>query len=152
MTDLLYILLEKAQEFEQAVNFHLNDIVTQPNFAEKVLDLNRDQLDQGIRSDGSQIGPDYKAITVKYKQSKGQPYDRVTLKDQGDFYDGLRVFGSYGRMDIYGTDWKTQSLEYKYNDGPTSTILGLTENSLNFLRAMIRPELQSFTKTYFIIK
>lgn len=91
-------------------------------FEKFAIDLNRiDQLyNQGIDSGGNSIGA-YAASTVARKRSKGQPTDRVTLKDTGAFYktfdlipinteldfelvaddDGKNLFDRYG-ADILG--------------------------------------------------
>lgn len=49
-----------------------------------VLELaNQQQLEQGLDSTGRDITPEYTAFTVQEKQEKGQPVDRVTLRDSG---------------------------------------------------------------------
>lgn len=62
---------------------------------EYVIFLNTDeQLFQGIDSEGislKSIGGDYSDFTKDLKQQKGQPIDRVTLLDTGDFYDTFSV-------------------------------------------------------------
>jgi hypothetical protein len=49
--------------------------------------LNTDQMFEGKLNDGSDIEPEYAESTIRRKQKRGQPTDRVTLKDRGDFYD-----------------------------------------------------------------
>jgi len=51
----------------------------------QMVDLNIQQMMGGRRSDGSNIEPEYTPFTVQIKKAKGQPYDRVTLRDEGDF-------------------------------------------------------------------
>src|SRR5574344_2026493 len=49
----------------------------------------RDQLyEQGVEGRGISIMDyqPYTARTIKIKQKKGQPYDRVTLRDTGEFH------------------------------------------------------------------
>lgn len=41
---------------------------------------------------GDIIRPFYKPSTIKAKLRKHQPYDRVTLKDKGNFYRRMKVF------------------------------------------------------------
>lgn len=62
-------------------------IYTPDKFEKEVLDKNRiDQLyNEGVDSDGIVL-PAYAASTVERKRRKGQPTDRVTLKDTGEFY------------------------------------------------------------------
>lgn len=62
-----------------------------------IVELNtREQLyNKGVDSTGSNledIGGFYSFQTVIIKKEKGQPTDRVTLRDTGKFYDSWRVF------------------------------------------------------------
>ena len=50
------------------------------------------QMFLGINSKGSKIRPfPYAKSTINYKKRKGQPTDRITLKDSGDFYDSIEI-------------------------------------------------------------
>lgn len=84
--------------------------VTEPEFVE----LNQQQMYSGVRSDETPIFPPYAKLTVEIKTAKGQPTDRVTLKDTGDFYSGmfLRVNGNGLTED--STDPKSLELQDKY--------------------------------------
>lgn len=72
------------------------------------------QLFQGLESTDLKIIPSYAAKTVAIKKRKGQPTDRVTLKDTGAFYRGIRidVVGELIRID--SVDPKKSDLETKY--------------------------------------
>ena len=50
-----------------------------------------EQMYQGINASGNAIKPDYANSTINYKKRNFQPYDRVTLKDSGDFYDSIEI-------------------------------------------------------------
>ena len=51
-----------------------------------------EQMFLGITSGGSSIRPfPYAKSTINYKRRKGQPTDRITLKDSGDFYESIQV-------------------------------------------------------------
>lgn len=82
----------------------------------------------------------YSPATVWYKQSKGQPYDRVTLKDGGDFHSD----GQLERVDdltaeIISTDSKSEMLQDKYG----KEILGLKPDNMVELREhYIKPYLK----------
>lgn len=109
-----------------------------------VVELNKSQLyNDGIRADGSQVEPRYSRLTITIKSRKGQPTNRVTLKDEGDFYDSFYLeFGSNSFV-INARDSKTPSLKEKYNE----EILGLTDESKSelslFLKDVIIQELRS---------
>lgn len=53
--------------------------------------LNAEQMYEGELNDGSPIMPPYAPSTVKRKIRKGQPYDRVTLRDKGYFHEELEL-------------------------------------------------------------
>lgn len=102
-----------------------------------VLDLNRDeQLYQGVRADGSAITPPYKPITVQIKQRLGQPTDRVTLRDTGDFYDSFEIEFNQDDFQIVATDRKTAGLQSKYKN-----ILGLNDSSIEQVIQIVKPRL-----------
>lgn len=104
-----------------------------------ILDLNvEDQLfQQGIDSEGQAITPGYAPLTISIKRQKGQPTDRVTLRDTGYFHRSFQI--SYGNdaFGIYATDPKSQKLERKYG----SEIFGLTDDSLQEAIELAKPDI-----------
>lgn len=58
--------------------------------------LNTEQMYEGRLSTGESITPPYAASTVAIKRRKGQPTDRVTLRDTRRFHEAyrLQVIGS----------------------------------------------------------
>jgi hypothetical protein len=93
--------------------------------AESVADFNRRQMYAGIRSTGTEIKPLYAPLTILIKDQKGQPTDRVTLKDTGEFYAGVFVDVNSETFEIDSTDEKSEALKGKYGD----RIFGLTPES-----------------------
>ena len=81
----------------------------------------KEQLWQGIGSDKRAIMPFYSPKTIVIKQQKGQPFNRVTLKDTGDFYNSIFVDPRGESMYVDSRDSKVDDLEKKYGE----TILGL---------------------------
>jgi len=94
------------------------------------------QMFAGITSKGTSIRPfPYAKSTINYKKRKGQPTDRITLKDSGDFYDSIEVEAR--PVDFIISTQITYSifLVAKYAD-----ILGLTaENLQNFVTTYTLP-------------
>ena len=94
--------------------------------------------EEGIEGRGIEImsyAP-YSPRTIKNKIRKGQPTNRVTLRDTGDFHRSFRVAFEPGGFRIEATDPKTAALIEKY--GPT--IFRLTDKNLTeLLREYIRP-------------
>lgn len=104
-----------------------------------ILQLQRDQLFEGYDGAGQTISPPYAESTIKRKQRKGQPYDRVTLKDEGDFYAGFEVEFSDTEFKIIGKDFKTGFLMKRYG----VDILGLDQDSRAKLAAELKPIIEA---------
>ena len=51
-----------------------------------IVKKNAGQMFAGIRADNKPIKPDYAPATIAYKKRKRQPFNRVTLRDSGDFH------------------------------------------------------------------
>lgn len=111
---------------------------------ELAVDLNKEQLQEGKRSDGKDITPKYARFTVLYKQEKGQP-TYVTLKDTGEFYSKFYLRISGNRWAIGSADGKTPDLVKKY----TADIFGLTSESRRILWVeQLRKEVINIIKGY----
>lgn len=93
--------------------------------ATDAVQIQRDQLFQGVNKFGEDIKPAYKPYTIRRKIEKGQPYDRVTLKDTGAFYRGVIIDVRGEEFALESADEKSSSLQAKY--GPS--IFGLNEDS-----------------------
>lgn len=77
-------------------------------------DQNAAQMFEGLRSDETEITPDYTDLTIQIKEEKGQPTDRVTLKDTGAFYKGLYADLQGTTIIVASSDSKSEKLEEKY--------------------------------------
>lgn len=97
----------------------------------EIIDFNvEDQLyERGINAQGKSIG-DYQPYTVEKKQAEGKPYDRVTLRDEGDFHSSFKVKYGKDRFEITASDPKTEKLQKNWG----GDILGLTEQNINHLK------------------
>lgn len=108
--------------------------------------VTQEQLyEEGIEGRGVEIMSyqPYTARTIKIKQKKGQPYDRVTLKDTGEFYSSLHVEFDDEGFYVTSTDDKAEYLLARYG----KTIFRLTnENFSELLRNYIRPSLKEKLK------
>lgn len=85
------------------------------------VELQREQLYQGVKADGEAIVPPYSSSTIGRKKKKGQPSDRVTLKDTGSFYSGINIEVSGDKVQIESSDSKDADLTKKYG----KNVLGL---------------------------
>lgn len=94
-----------------------------------------DQLEEkGIDSLGRKLG-DYAPSTIAYKRRKGQRYDHVTLKDEGDFYNSFNIKVNVNEIIIDADD------SSKYNKPLFEVwgvdVLGLTDENMNYIKEMI---------------
>jgi hypothetical protein len=71
----------------------------------------------------------YSPFTVMMKGLKGQPTDRVTLRDEGDFYNSVYLEYQGDGFEIKASDWKTSKLVRDYGE----EILGLNDENVNEL-------------------
>ncbi len=77
----------------------------------------------------------YTRTTIKIKLSKGQPADRTTLRDEGDFHASIHVDAFKDRVEIVADDPKATKLTVDYG------------------RDILRPtnaNLREFFNTYFL--
>jgi len=140
-------LLSRTIKFnEQLVNgiFIQNIIYENEAF---IIDMNAEEqlFEQGINRLGVNISDyaPYSPYTIEIKQQKGQPTDRVTLRDEGDFESSFFLQVSDKKFEIKAGDFKTEDLIKKYG----RQILGLTnENISQLIWDYIYPDLINITK------
>ena len=135
-------LTYRLRKFRAILDEELFDAVHIYN--DEITNLVREQLWNGIDGFGQYIEPPYAPRTIKNKQKKGQPTDRVTLKDTGTFYRSFEVnTENRDGFSVVSTDPKINKLREKYG----YSILRLTRDSFNYaIRQYIRPYLQQRLK------
>lgn len=100
---------------------------------------------KGIGSDNVPLIEEnpYHPFTVHTKTQKGQPVNRVTLRDEEDFHESFKIKRSKTTAEIGATDPKADDLERKYG----STIYGLIQDNENEIRDdYIYPEVLDLIK------
>lgn len=125
----------------------LNDIGRQVvrYYQDEIVEMNQQRLFSGRYTSGEFISPDYTRYTVDIKKQKGQPSDRVTLKDTGDFYESIYVKAGADSFYTGATDSKTNDLQAKYEDSD-SILLGLSEEQKDKFRQLA---MELFAEKYF---
>ncbi len=122
--------------------------VTERNKA-TIEDKNIAQLAAGIDSQGLPIEPPYTPTTVAIKKSLGQVFDKVTLHNEGPFWQGIGVNTMKTGFEMIGKDPKTPKLRVKYG----WDIIGLTTNSKGELaNEVYRPEILFELRIYFNLR
>lgn len=98
-----------------------------------IVDLNAEEqlFEQGINRLGVEISDyaPYSPVTIAIKEAKGQPTNRVTLRDEGDFESSLFLEVGDKQFKIKAADFKTEDLIKKYG----RQILGLTDENIAIL-------------------
>lgn len=98
-----------------------------------IVDLNAEEqlFEQGINRLGVEISDyaPYSPVTIAIKEAKGQPTNRVTLRDEGDFESSFFLEVGDKQFKIKAADFKTEDLIKKYG----RQILGLTDENIAIL-------------------
>ena len=96
----------------------------------------------GVRLDA--IGGGYAGFTIEEKKRKGQPFDRVTLNDTGDFYGSWTVNATVNYIDINADPIKEDANLFTEWG---SDIVGLNEENLQLVTEIILKEIIRFFKS-----
>ena len=130
-------LIDKLQSF---ADLELNEVAFKIASEKEVKDLvirlnTKDQLfGLGEDSLGDSLGV-YSPFTVEEKKKKGQPTNRITLKDTGEFYSSFNVVPYRGGFTIKANPIKEDSNLF---DDFGADIVGLNENNLSILREVYK--------------
>lgn len=113
-----------------------------------IVDLNAEEqlYEQGINRLGVGIADyaPYSPVTIAIKEAKGQPTNRVSLRDEGDFESSFFLEVGDKQFEIKASDFKTEDLIRKYG----RQILGLTDENIAILIwQYIYPDLINEAKT-----
>lgn len=135
--ELLKILCESIIKLN--IDDILFEIYEKPEFQQLVGNTNIfDQLfKKGIDSNGNSLGQ-YAESTIKRKKIKGQPYDRVTLKDMGEFYSTWDIIPQEDGF-IITADGRKGSIDLLQKYG--NDVLGLTDENLQVIIQLVQDEI-----------
>lgn len=125
--------LEKAiyPTIQITVNRNKGDIIDQQT---------NGQMYKGEDSKGMQFVPSYALSTINTKKRKGQPTNRVTLKDTGDLYKSIKVDASTTDFIISAN---VEYFKYLVTHYSSNIILGLKREYLTeFVNKKILPNLE----------
>ena len=83
----------------------------------------------------SSIGGDYQPLTILLKQQKGLPTDRITLFDEGTFYESFRIVLGADFFEILSDPFKGgENLKDRWGD----KLEGLNDDNLQKVIDIIR--------------
>jgi hypothetical protein len=91
--------INSFEDLKELFNFDPIDLLDEAFKGAEVqntmIEFNQDQLQDGTDALGQAIvtigGSPYRPFTLKIKRAKGQPTNKVTLEDTGDFYKTFKV-------------------------------------------------------------
>jgi hypothetical protein len=133
-------LIKGLKEFERNLDSYIVEVLHKNDSI--IVEMNSEEqlFEKGITREGTSIDSyaPYSPITIEIKKDKGQPTNRVTLRDEGDFEDSFFVDIKEHSFEIKASDWKSGNLQAYYGD----EILGLTdENLIDLARNYVLPYL-----------
>lgn len=124
-------LITTLKEYKASIPEQIRLVIVTNDYV--IADMNaQDQLfEKGIDRNGDSIASyrPYKPLTIEIKRLKGQPVNRVTLRDEGDFHASFQVIANDTSFFIDATDSKTLDLIRKYGE----QIMGLTDENVDIL-------------------
>ena len=126
--DRITDLIARLKDYQDNINMFMEAATIQA--ADTITDMNIGQLyDSGEDRNGNKIQPPYTPVTVQIKLKKGQPTNRVTLRDTFEWQSSFFVQYLADGFEIMASDWKTDRLKAKYGD----EILGLQDDNVSYL-------------------
>lgn len=147
--NLISSLRERVVEFNNKLTSGLivRDIIDSGEVTAFIIDANAEEqlFEQGINRLGVDIMDyrPYTPLTIAIKKEKGQPTNRVTLRDEGDFHSSFYLEAGDTQFEIKAADFKTEDLIKKYG----RQILGLTnENIAELIWQYVYPDLLNKAK------
>lgn len=146
----IWDLQKRVNSFNEGLTngLFIRDIIDDGMTTAFIIDANAEEqlFEQGINRLGVDImdyAP-YSPLTIAIKEEKGQPTNRVTLRDTGDFEASFFLEVGDKQFEIKASDFKTEALIKKYG----RQILGLTdENIASLIWQYIYPDLLKKAKT-----
>lgn len=129
---------------DEALNDYGEQLMESIEIDHLVVDLNIEQMKAGKDSNDNDITPPYKTKTIAKKIKKGQPYDRVTLRDEGDFQNSMKVRNANKKLEILSEDSKSGKLQDKYGE----FIFGLNSRNFYKVQEYLKPKFLAFLRNY----
>lgn len=132
-------------EIEKNVFQILQSTIGQFDYVLKDFITNKQLFRQGIDGEGKKL-PGYARTTIRIKLSKGQPVDRTTTVDEGDFHASIEIKEFTDRFEVSSNVSYDKFIIKRYGQD----ILKITnENFTEFLIVYFLPNLRTFAKNKF---
>lgn len=126
--DRIDSLIDNLNDFINNIDTYMEAATIEAE--DTIIEMNISQLyDNGENRNGQKITPEYTPATVEIKRRKGQPTNRVTLRDTFEWQASFYIQYNQDGFEIMASDWKTEKLKNKYGD----EILGLQDEMVKYL-------------------
>lgn len=138
-------LIATLREYKESIPEQIRLVIVTNDYVIADMNSQGQLFEKGIDRNGDSIASyrPYKPLTIEIKRLKGQPVNRVTLRDEGDFHASFQVIANNNSFFIDATDPKTLDLIRKYGE----QIMGLTDENLDiFVWQYLYPELLTTLK------
>ena len=137
-------IAEALRRHEEAMNGLDNAISDILNTVEDdIVEMQQERLMKGLFVSEAEIYPFYTPFTVQVKKEKGQPHDKVTLKDTGAFHDAIFAAQFGDKIVIDSDDEKSGELKEKYSEN----IFGLTQENKEILQQKTAKQIAKYYKS-----
>ncbi len=139
--------IKELINFFENIDEILFEITNEQETQDFLIEVLQDQLfTTGEDGDGVSLG-DYSPVTIKIKRAKGQPTDRITLKDTGDFYRSYMIEAFKGGfiVDADGQKSPEDNLFVSYGDD----ILKPNEETITLITEYYEPKLLEYIENIF---
>lgn len=132
--------IRKLKVLEESINLSLQQSVDSNKNV--LIDQQTDeQFDKGKDSFNISIVPSYALSTKKIKRSKGQPTNRVTLKDTGELYNAIDIQTTKTNMVISAN---VEHFKYLVAHYPNNQLLGIQDKAMRgFIRKYTYPVIRA---------
>jgi len=134
---------KRIKQKAKKLQINLAEKVVQPHLtAITKLNTEKQLFEKGVGVDGKKLEPPYARSTRRIKAKKGLPVNRVTLFDTGELHQSFKATAMQTAIVVEGFRTSAgfdvaQHLRKKYGQYE-----GLTEESLEAIRKIIRQEMQ----------
>jgi len=128
-----------VEDFERKFLLHFKETIEKNSFIIKNYVIKKQLYDKGIDGNTKRL-KGYTRTTIRYKISKGQPSDRTTLKDKGDFYASITIDAYFDRFELSSNVSHTKYLIKRYGQ---EILKPTVENMNEFMRVHFIPSLKN---------
>ena len=132
-------------EFELSIYSELEIAIRSFDFVLKDLVINKQLFREGIDGKGEKL-PGYRRTTIRLKISKGDPADRTTLRDSGEFYSHIQIDAFPDHFEIVSNVNYDKFILKRYGND----VLRITdENFREFMKNYYLPKLKDYVNNKF---